>query len=646
MAPRRVIADSDDDEEEMENPSSLAKHEADPPEHEPLSPLHKPSSPAAPSSHRPTSGTTDPSFFAGIYTENQAAAAQQSHLIESIVRQSQKASASSGDISLPRKGRGRKVDPSSATDVSSSMIPIKPGNQQALFSDGASEITTPRKSTGAEWDVPSSAEGATAPKSAKSARHSARKTYGKQNRRGSKPTSEFIVSDAEYEMPTNDAPQDSEAVAGEEALGSSPLPTTSRRKVSLHDSVVSETTNFYVAQSNLTTMQKLEYQKVNTPPIGNQKSSGTTTVAYSTPSRYASSGPPLPWERPSVAGTQLASTLPEIVDVGSSPDALVSDSMRSEGKKTASADTKERSAVEIPPDSPESPLRKDMTRRRHRTRKAMEEIDELGQDDSLDPGTTDHQGDSTGPRSTRLRSRAADARNMSTSQRDEPECDRTPEQVKRATAEPVVPEEVGPKVPKKRGRKKKQQPALEKHNEETPDSGDHKEVDAVESASKGSTTLGTESVHEKPKRKRGRPRKTEAAKAVQSVAEPSLGVQEASLPLAQEDTTEPVAANAQEEDSDVCEPAFKRKKSGIKNDKEGLNAEVQVGGEDSQPLREVDVNARSPSKPESSETPGAKAAMAHGKETPKMAASQAKAPYRVGLSKRSRIAPLLKVIRK
>lgn len=309
MVSHRVIADSDAEDDDDGPLSPLREDVLDPPEIEPLSPHRLGSSRATSDTHNQISDTTDQSFFANVYDEQQSRALQQSHLIEHIVRQTQRASGSSGEVSLPAKGKGkgRKTNTSSATDVTSPVVLKKPGNQPSLFSDDASVITTPRKSLPGEWDIPSSPEDAFTSKSVKSAKTRRDKTYGK---RKSQPGLALSPAAANIFTADNDASGEAlEDVGVHDTDELSWQPMAKKRKISLHDFTLPEaatTTKFYVAQSNMTTMQKLEYEKVHVSqnsyagfagPSANQKSSGMTTVAYPTPSRYASSsGPPLPWE--------------------------------------------------------------------------------------------------------------------------------------------------------------------------------------------------------------------------------------------------------------------------------------------------------------------------------------------------------------
>ncbi|KAI1869324.1 uncharacterized protein JN550_005954 [Neoarthrinium moseri] len=314
MAPRRVIADSDDeDDDELSPVKSVAgaiSAAGDPRlDIEPLSPHHRPASPIVRESSLLTlnerSGSTNPSFFANVYEEQQGNALQQSHLIESIVRLSQRASASSGDISSPGKGKAKgkrsSTNASSATDLTSPVLLSKkpPRRSQLAQMSDATEFTTPRKSApNDEWEFPDSGDELAAPGS-KNTKARLSRISGKR-RRGDPTTAP-------------EAPIRGELEVVDLIDTSSEHDVSKRRKVSATaaaDSAVQEAGTFYVAQSNLSTSQKQKYRRVQIsderaseaiPDSGaqhhsNQKSSCATTIAYSTPSRYASSGPRPPWE--------------------------------------------------------------------------------------------------------------------------------------------------------------------------------------------------------------------------------------------------------------------------------------------------------------------------------------------------------------
>jgi hypothetical protein len=203
-------------------------------------------------------------------------------------------------------------------------------------------------------------------------------------------------------------------------------------------------------------------------------------------------------------------------------------------------------------------------------------------------------------------------------------------------------------LPKKRGRKKKQ------HVTATPPAGT---ITAQEdSFTYQNTALLGEQVEaepsrEKPKKKRGRPRKLEPLRATEE-AVPELLVAN-KLP----DPDSP--PNEDKQDGSATVPSKQGdSEEKVKGMKKKATEEVEgtESKEDRLPLKEMDSNLTSPTKPESTEESPTKPGVEHKKEkstpnkqlkeTPKLSATQSKITYRVGLSKRSRIAPLLKSIKK
>ncbi|KAI1373795.1 hypothetical protein F4677DRAFT_189436 [Hypoxylon crocopeplum] len=692
MAPRQVIADSDDEDED-DIPLSPPREEVpDRPEIEPLSPCHRPSSPEVLDTHQ-ISDTTDQSFFAGVYDEQQSRALHQSRLIENIVRQSQKASGSSGEVSLPAKGKGKKTNASSATDITSPVVLSRPGNQPSLFSDGASNITTPRKSLPGEWDVPSSAEGATTSRSAKSSKGKNKKSYGKQGRSQSKVVSSsaaaelFMVDDAALGETARDlAARDEMPVIISNRADPLLEPTAKKRKVSLHDSALQETVapaGFYIAQSNLTTMQKLEYQRINVPQIGhpglpgplsNQKSSGMTTIAYSTPSRYrSSSGPPLPWERASAANMQPES--PGVIDIASSPDVIAAGHDCTE--KTAGALHMVAHTVREDETSTECGITKEIPNKRKRRSMSTQDEDELVQSASWAPEImSPHKG---GPKRQRNEQRP----NSSSQREGDEEIELVQNLLEVVRAEkaneefPKVYEadELDPEMPaaeipipvtviepdqietqptpqpKKRGRKKKLTVS-------------EQAMQGSQSTANQATTQAQPPVTkdpEKPKKKRGRPRKSDVAKSETAVAS-ELEVREDGAQcdeLALEQTV-----------VDFEKPKMKKQAQRQQEENETKDKPALHGDEGSEPspFKEINGNIRTPSQkslsteyvpavsvvePSADQNLPSKA-QEKGGATPKHTptptasptASQAKVSYRVGLSKRTRIASLLKSIKR
>lgn len=306
MAKRKVIADSED-EDEGEDELLLHVDGSERPEPEPLSPTDP--DPLNHNQQSDVTDVTDPPFLANIYDDQQSLTVQQSHLIENIVRQSQRASASSGDVSLPSMKKRRRVDLSSGTDVTSPTSLSRTRKHDNLLTEAASEFTTPRKSAGQEWEIPSSPEDAPASRNPKCI-SSGEKTSSKNKRRRSRLMSSpvaaelFAAKEAIQQEPVEQIGVDDQEDGGLGA-GATSTPAAKRMHYSHHDSALPDPTKIYVAQSNLTTMQKLEYQKVHvsingygaaTGSLPHQKSSGAT-IAYPTPRGY-SPVPPLPWEEP------------------------------------------------------------------------------------------------------------------------------------------------------------------------------------------------------------------------------------------------------------------------------------------------------------------------------------------------------------
>lgn len=264
-------------------------HPVSTPQAEPLSPDHQP-----PSHHHhhdggggQSSNSTSQSAFARIAAAQQEKVLQQSRLIENIVRQSQRVVV---DI-----GNGSGGDGSGSS------------SRRWLDSEGGGSGTS------GQGRVVLDLEGLAAQEEAAGA--------GQQQARGTR--SEWDIPSSP-EIPANDPLTTLRGQrSGTEELWDQPaLPPAKRQRVSMHNTLGDSSSSgkgsgFYVAPSNLTTMQKLEYQRINVPqansnsnsltgenttavrttPTGQQqKSSCATTIAYTTPSRYASSGGRYPWE--------------------------------------------------------------------------------------------------------------------------------------------------------------------------------------------------------------------------------------------------------------------------------------------------------------------------------------------------------------
>ncbi|KAI1388693.1 uncharacterized protein F4822DRAFT_403572 [Hypoxylon trugodes] len=687
MVPRRVIADSDDEDDgDNLNALSPAREETGVPEVEPLSPQHRPSSDA----NNRTSGTTDQSFFAGVHDEQQNRAVDQSRLIEQIVRQSQKASGSSGDVSLPAQGKRKRVGASSGTNVTSPDGMSKLGNRMSLLSDDATSITTPRKSAPGEWDVPSSAEGVSAPRSAKSSKGKKEKSYGKKRRNsktlGSSATAEIFMREGlAVEGATQESPARDGMSAAIDEVEQSPLPATKRRRLSILGPAIQETeavTNFYVPQGNLTTMQRLEYQQTSAPQngysnlygsIANQKSSGMTTIAYSTPSRYASSsGGPLPWERESALEFQ-ANGSPGVISINSSPAAIAAEDEYIEGGTTETTyiDTQEVIYEDQDLTKGHTTMSPSGKKRKQSQKSMQDEEDELARINSSDPKPSNRRRDSH-----KRRRRNDQIPNSPNPLEGGENIELIPNPVEELPTEevhqaeeqaleipstepppapisvPEPPQEAQPTPqPKKRGRKKKQ-PAAEPVTEvEQPIENQ------IPTQERVSTTKDSDAQVEpgKSKKKRGRPRKSDQAKS-ETAAAPEPQPE----PEPEPHSTSKTRVEAAPEQVEATEKPKPKKQARKQEEISEIADEDET--EDASPLEEISNNSRTPSRGSISTkgvstTPNAESStdqklppktQEKGSSTPKPTptSSQPKVPYRVGLSKRTRITSLLKSIKR
>ncbi|KAI0154289.1 hypothetical protein GGR57DRAFT_110387 [Xylariaceae sp. FL1272] len=650
-----VIADSEDEDElgDLSPGSSDNEAEAEHPEPEPLS-----QNQAAHDGRTRSSDKTDPSLFADIYDEQQSLAVEQSQLIENIVRQSQKASRSSGDVSLPAKSKGRHGEWSSGSDATTPIVLSRHEAHERILSDEASDFATPLKPRSDEWDIPSSAEAAMPPPRSTKAPKGKQKTYGKKRKSGSAASSPALAGavtfeESQAENAAPDTSMDDLQYQGEDAETPS-LPTAKRRKVSLHGTTASESTNIYVAQSNLTTMQKLEYQKVHVPTttysgfpgsLANNKSSGASTVAYSTPSGY-SSIPPLPWEETPAKRADLSAK--EIIDIiSSSPDALA-----------AEVDSHDESGVVNEPipqedeqtESLAAPLQTQQptsSKKKRASTLDTDEADELSIEDMFDSNEIGLPRELYKPRPSRRRSAAAPsvAAEVGVSEEDiEPLTDAEAAVEPSASLDPISApaekEQIEPR-PKKRGRKKKQPVVVDDAPEAALDNFEQ----PVDEFTSMPDVVEVEVPAEKPKKKRGRPKKESVKTVVEAMPETDeLGEQ------AEEDIK---IRKPSPKKKDQDKRPSKKKKMVVDSDDEE-DDKVEVEAEEAKPadkklpLKELDRNSMSPSK-----SPTKKPYIKDEVSTPKpqatdtkVPASQTKVNYRVGLSKKSRIAPLLKIIKK
>lgn len=361
--------------------------------------------------------------------------------------------------------------------------------------------------------------------------------------------------------------------------------------------------------------------------------------------------------------------------------------------------TQDPSSEALPPPPPTliSPSQK----KRKNRKRIEEEADELGHDDSWDTEAIHLPGETYKPRPSRSRSTAASIHEGETAEQnaaDEPvglvgtgqyhdTADPAEQAFVSAVPPPTTLEIPTPKEadappaaqPKKRGRKKKQ-PVVEVIQDELP--AEEAETSTVDSLSH---PVEMEEIIEKPKKKRGRPRKSDQAKATATTKEAPVPPPRIEEP---EELEAPEVAEPEEDpfdkddDGEASEQEVRKPRSNKARQKQSKKKRKEASEDDgagsrepkgvSPPLKEVDVNtasannsrAEAPSRSASTESAGKKSAgvaaaaapseklqtKAPTKETtalPKpVASSQSKVPHRVGLSKRSRIAPLLKIIKK
>ncbi|KAK8086364.1 hypothetical protein PG994_001338 [Apiospora phragmitis] len=746
MVPRRVIADSDEeDDDDFDSPLKPAPttapqhHHADAeveaPEMEPLSPVHQIGD-ALLHHHefgqqqQRTSGSTDTTFFENIHDEHRLMAQQQqqqqrSNLVENIVRMSQKASggtSSSGDnVSLPPKTGGKPAkssNVSSATDVTSPAVQLALKKQQennkgaAVTTlsgkpvSNASEITTPRKSDGKdEWDVPSSGDEARSTRSAKSGGgSSATKTYGKRKRGSVSKASAAAARDL-----FNAGPAEELEVAEVDRSSSDWLPAAKKGKMaeiaSLTASQKEQYTRVHVSSSDDNSGRGGSGGEVAAPdysmappPASKPKSSCATTIAYSTPSRYASSGPRPPWELAQPAleddeplGIEDNQEGPEIteniVDLTSSPDIITSASSRWRGQPASTGKPPKlpRQLSRVDEEGVQPIGRSPSPKRQKKSKRRSDDDDELAGDEGWDSEDVGFHREVYKPRPSRRRSNgaknnvgAAEAATDDDVIQDIPptqdphqpaitttEAEReileTPDIAAKAPDPPPVM--VGGKPPpKKRGRKKKQpvQPSAsdELTQAQTPsvlgvESGAVEAEPTAAPAAADPYAVEDDAPVEKPKKKRGRPRKSDTP--VKAAELCSIRTENNTLPS----TADPLAM-----DEDIA-PETTERSARRSATRKASEPDATTHGSAS-PLQEVDRNTKHHTPPavaaaeasesESSSTTTKKpaaipaAASSAAKKTTNPATPSQQQPgkpgYRVGLSKKSRVASLLKIIRK
>ncbi|KAK4453740.1 hypothetical protein QBC34DRAFT_394926 [Podospora aff. communis PSN243] len=707
MAPRMEILDSEDDGSDF----SPIKEAFD------GSPFHingnaldaeNPEQPRAEEPHEDNAATTtsslkstDPSFFQRVYEEQRAAAA--------AGNVSYLGPAPEADMSLsqPRSQPKGSSSLTSITDpgtASRKLTKSKDAQKKDVIDLTLTQVTTPRREIASKevdpWDVPSSPE-------TKSASHQL-KTYGRRKRTNQQPKSSQPGQDP-YVFPSMADPSPAQTTRKTRGM-QSPLPTlgsdsspvmlipqteengssqrrSSRKKRPSFRSMGSDSlipdTGLYIAPSALTASQKQQYEVValSSDPRQDtlepalpvlsageqqlQKSSMATTIAYSTPSRFASSG-----KRTEIPSTADPDALPNMAD----PDALPSTAghevlpvQAPEHEPSSSPDviseeprTAKRGRPQEPPletrsakkrksaeyqhtqlnieDGTRTVLDDTPGRRRGSRRKAVQ----LKEDDELQPSPLDHTINDHQPD-------PSPQDDISTfDPNPDPDFSLAPtndnEQLDGSTQAPK----------KKRGRKKKEPIPMDDADNSV------QEDDPVVV----SETAIVEDTEPPAKKRRGRPRKS-------TVPEPDPPVKFTND--ADEATPAPPASTAKR-----VRRGRKKKEEAPKSAEHVQEEEEEQVGPEPEPvpaLAELPQNSRPSSTPKlvinasdddddydgdmkenepaekPATTPPRVETVEEKKEVKKAVplsnqAAVPKVPYRVGLSKKSRIAPLLKSIRK
>ncbi|KAH6622924.1 hypothetical protein F5144DRAFT_345513 [Chaetomium tenue] len=657
MAPRGVVLDSEDDGSDFGDGPETELVSGDEEGYKTIDASHNNTDPGIDS--------TDPSFFQRIYDQQHAAADVQD-VIPDTAPVGHADSTWTNISSAPPPGqRLQAKDYSSLTPVtdpvSGSWKAKKAREVRELDVIDLTDITTPSKETSDVWDVPTSARS-----------QRSTKTYGKRKVAqlsleqeavpNTLPDTQDPYAFPDATPPTRTDRHGTPSSAIQQAQDPSPVmlvptevPTSSDRRTRSSrkkkasfgtDSSIPNTAipSLYVTQSTLTASQKEQYQAVcfsseGMPPEASEMSfagqgleagemykSSAPTIAYATPSRVTST---IAYPTPSRVAS--AGKLPEVVEETgqdsvagmspsygvehqqSSPDVLTdmttTASSRSKRSRAKVASPTQLDAFEL-----ESPAPTRKTKKRKVVREAEDESwerDPLGstqENNDLPPQNLQTQDDvgNTG------HSTAQPVADMDT-RAFLPEGE--PIDIDAMEAQEAAPK---PTAKSKRGRKKKgaktQEPAPEPDG---PTPAAEAEPEPVPEPA--------ETTKPPSKRKRGRPRKSEISKP------------------------QPEPENEPEQ-----QPY------------EEAEVEAESNAAGLQPLFEVDRNAQPDPEVAATDADGsyvgdskendptvAKGAVAKDKPTEKekqaakdVKSGPQKVQYRVGLSKRSRIAPLLKCLKK
>ncbi|KAK4130871.1 hypothetical protein BT67DRAFT_445188 [Trichocladium antarcticum] len=652
MASPREILDSEDDGSDFgDNPEvsdADAHRRIEVPHHEPAT---------VDASHDASTGSTDPSFFQRIYDEQQAAAGARETIIPDTAPAGASVWTCTEVSSAPTPGqKPQAADFSSLTPITDPVPASRRSNRtrrvpQADLID-LTDITTPGKEAAADaddvWDVPSSARS-----------QRATRTYGKRQRAGQQlslqqeATSDMAPTQDPYDFPESTprtrkkTKRNAPSSSAQHAQDSSPVlqvpteETTSsgRRRttrsmgnnsaLSGDPNMADTSTALYITQSSLTASQKQEYHTINPsseagldmpetplprppPGVGEvYKSSGATTIAYPTPSRIRSSRKRAP-AFDGLEGNDAAEVLADhdvdhqaryfaalgedapTVLQPSSPDVL-HDMSAENATKAKRSGIKAVSSGGLGSADMDPPV---PTTRRKRRRKMDQEEDPLLLDAVDGAQGNDNSLQQDGKAEDELKDATVSGLQPDPNASDQPVA---PPEVEAIDVDPIESPAAAPPAPTQR-----KKPARKKKGSKT------KAATPPAEPEPAPATEPAEAAEPPATRKRGRPRKPEAA-AARSV-EPAADAE---------------AANTAPSPQPLSE--FSR----------GHKSQPHPGAEEGDNNDDDDTKRNGLPPPHAVAEPV-------GKETEKTARNQTdqKVQYRVGLSKRSRIAPLLKFVKK
>ncbi|KAK3905610.1 hypothetical protein C8A05DRAFT_12590 [Staphylotrichum tortipilum] len=663
MGPRREILDSEDDGSDFGDEAGFGDAAA--PELGEEVPHEIEKGMVGASSSTGATDSTDPSFFQHVYDQQQAAAA-----------------ADTQDIipdTAPPAGPGPGPGPSASawTEVSSAPPPgQKPqtGNFSSLTSitDPVPASMEPKRTRGIPQsevidltDVPSPPKPAASPAvdpwdvPPSSSSQLATRTHGKRNiaplSLEQEPVSNTMPPTQDpYAFPESTPPVRKKAnrretpslppqkaqafspvmlIPTEEAASPDP-PTRSSRKKKGSSSVMMESSmpdtaapSLYIAQSTLTTSQKQEYQVVSLsseagpefsemlPPEQpfrageTYRSSGATTIAYPTPSRVVSSRRLPDIEEDGYGAGLVETSLPQETHYQSSPDVL--GDMTS---TTASTSKRSRAKVVSTAGLTSSEADPPASTRRAKKRKIVREVE----DDSWEMGSlgapqedanhTNFGGEPDDALSPTMQPEAGmDVQSLI------PE----PEAVNPEVAEPPASTAKGKKGRKKKAPKPKATISDTRVRTPPAEASPEPDITPIETLEPPPATA---------KRKRGRPSKAKAAQPVPEAEEPQQPAEQAELDGADNTVPHPLSQalpNSRPEDEVETTTGLDE------HSEENTTPEVAV---------EEEAKVKDKIKDKEKGKQATKDAKAAG--------GLQKVQYRVGLSKRSRIAPLLKSLKK